>query len=68
MACPDDEGSGAFPQFVVGVQPPEDDVLDYVVHGLNEGISNADERRDRVGFEWRSPELALPRGDAPASR
>lgn len=47
MARPDHEGSGPLPQFVVGVKPPEDDALEYVVHGLNEGISNPHERRDR---------------------
>ena len=40
MARPDDEGPGALRQLVVGVQPPEDDALEYVVHRFNEGISN----------------------------
>jgi hypothetical protein len=44
MARPDHEGPGALRQLVVGVQPPEDDALEYVVHGFNEGISNPDER------------------------
>ena len=38
MAGPDDEGPGALRQLVVGIQPPEDDALEYVVHGSNEGM------------------------------
>jgi len=38
MARPDDEGPGALRQLVVGVQPPEDDALEYVVHRFKEGI------------------------------
>src|SRR6266542_5890510 len=47
MARPDDQGPGALRQLVVGVQPPEDDALEYVVHGFEEGISNPGKRRDR---------------------
>jgi hypothetical protein len=40
MARSDDERSGALRQLVVGVEPPEDDALEYVVHRFNEGMSN----------------------------
>ena len=40
MTGPDDEGAGALRQLVVGVKPPEDDALEYVVHRFGEGISN----------------------------
>ena len=36
MARPDDQGPGALRQLVVGVQPPEDDALEYVVHRFKE--------------------------------
>jgi hypothetical protein len=41
MARPDHEGPGALRQLVVGIQPPEDDAVEYLVHGFNEGISKS---------------------------